>query len=210
MIAIIDYDLANLYSVKRAVEFHGNSAIITDLKREIYQADKLIIPGVGAFGEAMANIRRKDLLTVLKERSDRGVPILGICLGMQLLMSNSEESGEHEGLGLIKGDVKHFKNCEDFDKGFKVPCVGWSEIKIPEGKSWNNTLLKDIQPSTNFYFVHSYVVKPSDKNHILAQADYGKQSYCAVVQKKNIVGCQFHPEKSGKLGLKILRRFCES
>ena len=210
MIAIIDYDLANLFSVKRAVEYNGNRAIITDLASEISQADKLILPGVGAYGEAMENIKRKELIPILKERVGKGVPILGICLGMQLLMSTSEELGIHEGLGFIDGEVKHFENCESFEKDQKVPFVGWSEITIPENKRWQNTILKDMKSNTHFYFVHSYVVIPSENKHVLARTSYGSHNYCAVVQKDNIIGCQFHPEKSGNAGLQILKRFCEA
>jgi len=195
-VAIIDYGMGNLFSVKLACEKVGFDSLITNDKPEILQADALILPGVGAFGDAMNALKKMDLAETIKEFIKSGKPFLGICLGMQLLMSESEEFGMHKGLDIIKGKVVKFSN-----KNEKVPQVGWN--KIIKAKDWGNGLLKNVLNNEYMYFVHSFYCQPVEKEIILSKTNYAKIDYCSSFQKENIFACQFHPEKSGEKGLII-------
>lgn len=199
MIAIIDYDAGNLKSVEKALKFLGEDAVITREKEEILNADKVILPGVGAFGDAMHNLEQFGLIDVIKEVVELGKPFLGICLGLQLLFERSEESPGVEGLGILKGEILRIPDCP----GLKIPHMGWNSLKIkPEAK-----LLKDLE-DPYVYFVHSYYLKAADENIVAATTEYSTTIH-ASVQSGNVFACQFHPEKSSRVGLQILRNFAE-
>ncbi|CVI72114.1 Imidazole glycerol phosphate synthase subunit HisH 1 [Clostridiales bacterium CHKCI001] len=199
MIAIIDYDAGNLKSVEKALKFLGEDVVITREKEEILNADKVILPGVGAFGDAMHNLEQFGLIDVIKEVVELGKPFLGICLGLQLLFERSEESPGVEGLGILKGEILRIPDCP----GLKIPHMGWNSLKIkPEAK-----LLKDLE-DPYVYFVHSYYLKAADENIVAATTEYSTTIH-ASVQSGNVFACQFHPEKSSRVGLQILRNFAE-
>lgn len=202
MIAIIDYGVGNLFSLLSSLEFIGAKAVITDDADVIGSADKLFLPGVGAFGDAMEKLKKSGLDKTLLAAADRGTDIMGICLGMQLLFEKSYEYGEYEGLGLLKGEVVPI--IDDLtDKTLKIPHIGWNALEILK----DNPLLKYTKSGDFVYFVHSYYVKNCDES-LLAVCDYSTP-ITAVVAKDNIYGCQFHPEKSSQVGLDILRAFCQ-
>ena len=199
MIAIIDYDGGNLKSVEKALKFLGEEAVITRQKEEILNADKVILPGVGAFGDAMHNLNQFGLVDVIKEVVDLGKPFLGICLGLQLLFERSEESPGVEGLGILKGEILRIPDCP----GLKIPHMGWNSLKIkPEAK-----LFKGLE-DPYVYFVHSYYLKAADESIVAATTEYSTIIH-APVQSGNVFACQFHPEKSSRVGLQILRNFAE-
>jgi glutamine amidotransferase len=200
MITIVDYQMGNLRSVQKAIESVGGSATISSDPDAIANADKLVLPGVGAFGDAMTEITRRDLAAPLRDfiASDR--PFLGICLGLQLLFERGFENGEHQGLGILAGEVVRF-NLPD---SFKVPHMGWNTVK----KVQVSPLLQDTPDGSHFYFVHSYYVCPADASVVALECDYGT-NFCAMVQRGNLFATQFHPEKSQQDGLKLLRRFNE-
>ncbi|REE66405.1 glutamine amidotransferase [Paenibacillus taihuensis] len=196
MIAIIDYGMGNLHSVSKAVERLGFEAFITADAKEIMEADGAILPGVGAFGDAMQNLQNTGLDEVTKFYAASGKPLLGICLGMQLLFSESEEYGRHEGLGLLPGTVNRFQG------DFKVPHMGWNKLEFKQQQS---PLFEGLTPG-HVYFVHSFHVKPERSSDLLATTDYYGQ-VTAIVGRGNVYGMQFHPEKSGELGMSLLRNF---
>lgn len=196
MIAIIDYGMGNLHSVSKAVERLGHEAVITADPQTIVEADGAILPGVGAFGDAMANLRETKLDDVTKYVAASGKPLLGICLGMQLLFGESEEYGSHEGLGLLPGKVIRFSG------GFKVPHMGWNKLKFLQKDS---PLFQGLEEG-HVYFVHSYHAKPETASDLLATTDYNG-NVTAIVGRGNVFGMQFHPEKSGELGMALLRNF---
>jgi glutamine amidotransferase len=196
MIVIIDYGVGNLRSVQNSFAAAGFTTVISGDPRDLEAADGLVLPGVGAFGQAVESLRESGLERTIKSRVAKGVPLLGICLGLQLLFDRSGEMGDHGGLGLIGGDVVLF------DGDVKVPQVGWNQLEIKR----EHPLLDGIKDGDYFYFVHSYYVRPADQSVILATADYGTE-FTAVVQHGNIFGIQFHPEKSSRLGLKILANY---
>jgi len=200
-VAIIDYEMGNLFSVKQACEFVGLIPLITCDKNEILNSDALILPGVGAFGDAMQNLKKLNLITPIKEFINKGKPFMGICLGMQLLFSESEEFGLHKGLGIIDGRVVKFSQKNS--KNIKVPQMGWNRIYKTDKTAWDNSPLYNVQPNQFMYFVHSYYVTPSDNKHILSLTNYEGIEYCSGILYKNIFAIQFHPEKSAKDGLKI-------
>ena len=199
MIAIIDYGLGNLHSVQKAVAYVGGEAVVTNDNAVILTADKVILPGVGAFADGMRGLKSCGLVTVLQEVVALGKPLLGICLGMQLLFEESEEQGQHQGLGLLAGKVVFFEQ-----PGFKVPQIGWNQVEI----SKQSGLLKDISDGDYFYFNHSYYCVPQAAETVLTITDYGT-TFSSAVAKGNIYGVQFHPEKSQKTGLQILNNFVE-
>ena len=197
MIAIIDYGMGNLHSVSKAVERLGHEAKVTSDPGEILAADGAILPGVGAFGDAMRNLRETGLDEAAKAFARSGRPMLGICLGMQLLFSESEEHGRHEGLGLLPGRVVRFRGP------FKVPHMGWNRLKLEQA----NPLTDGLEPG-HVYFVHSYHALPEHKDDLLATTDY-HGPVAAIVGRGQLYGMQFHPEKSGELGIRLLGRFLE-
>lgn len=212
-ISIIDYGLGNLKSVSRAFEALGKSVKIVNTPPEIRNADYLVIPGVGAFSDGMKGLQQRGLVEPIIDFAKQKKPLLGICLGMQLLMTESEEFGLHKGLNLISGRVVPLKSPKQVnEEGYKVPNYGWHDLLIQNGHRetfWENSVLKEIKPFSEVYFVHSYYVIPENIEDSLAIIKYGSQNICAVIKKENISGCQFHPEKSGKIGLEILNAFCQ-
>jgi glutamine amidotransferase len=199
-IAIIDYQMGNLRSVQKGFEKVGHAATITSDPAELANADRVVLPGVGAFGDAIAELRRRDLVQPIREAVDSGKPFLGICLGLQLLFDVGYEGGEFEGLGILRGKVVRF----DLPPTLKVPHMGWNRCAFKR----RAPVLEGLADGTFFYFVHSYYAVPDDPNVIMLEADYG-HSFCAAVWRDNLFATQFHPEKSQTDGLKILRNFAE-
>jgi len=198
MVAIIDYDAGNINSVEKAVRYLNGECRITRDKAEILSSDAVILPGVGAFGEAMERLNEYDLTGTIKEVIAKGTPFLGICLGLQLLFEKSEESPGVSGLGVIKGSVKRLPR----DSGLKVPDIGWNSLRIYN----RNGLFRNLEDEVFVYFVHSYYADAEDKSVVTAGIDYGVRADVAV-EAGNVYACQFHPEKSSKAGLKILSNF---
>lgn len=202
MIAIIDYGMGNLHSVRSAVERLGYQALITSDERELIEAEGAILPGVGAFGDAMEHLRASRLDGATAAYAASGKPLLGICLGMQLLFSRSEEHGDHEGLNLLPGEVVRFRG------DYKVPHMGWNKLSFKDADS---PLFRGVEEG-HVYFVHSFHVKPERESDLLATTDYHQQ-VTAIVGRGNVYGMQFHPEKSGSVGMQLLNNFlamCES
>ena len=197
MITLIDYGGSNLRSVQKAFESIGADMQIATQAAEVSRARMLVLPGVGAFGAGMEALRRQDLIGAIRLRADQGVPLLGICLGMQFLFESSEEMGDHAGLGLINGQVVRFP-----EMGPKIPHMGWNQL-LHDGQ---HPLLNGVSHGAYTYFVHSYYCQPLDFTTTIAQADYGGP-FAAVVGRDNVYGIQFHPEKSQQVGLQILRNF---
>lgn len=208
-VAIVDYGVGNLLSVQRALEFLGVHPLVTSDFEVIQAADRVILPGVGAFGNAMEVLNVSGLADVLRRIIHENTPFLGICLGMQLLFEESEEFGCHKGLGFLEGRVISMPDKTLDGKGLKIPHIGWDELHRPVDITWSDTLLTDTQPGEAVYFVHSFMAAPQVKSSVLAYTVYGGHEIPAVVQKGSIIGCQFHPEKSGAVGLEILRNFIQ-
>ena len=202
-VTVIDYGAGNLHSVGKALREAGAEVCVTDNPGEVRQADRLVLPGVGAFADGMKGLRDRGLVDTLREYFGTERPFLGICLGMQMLLQRSEEFGDHEGLGFIPGRVVGIP----FHPGFKVPHVGWSRIAPPLNRSWAGTILSETPPGTRVYFVHSYSAVPEVESDRLADTLYGGYRISAAIQRGSVIGCQFHPEKSGALGLTMVRRF---
>ena len=206
-VAIVNYGVGNLFSVQHACNNVGIKACITSHKQEILSADAVILPGVGAFGNAIESLRKLDLIHVLKDVATSSKPFVGICLGMHLLMDESEEFGSYQGLGIIKGSVIRFDNPVGvFGKRLKVPHVGWGCIHKnidTRGNSWETSMLRGLSDGECMYFVHSFYVKPKNQNIVLSNTQYGNVEFCSSLQSRNIFACQFHPERSGLQGLKI-------
>ncbi len=199
MIAIIDYGVGNLASVNKAFSFIGVESVITSDPEVILAAGKVVLPGVGAFADAMDSLEKTNMISVIKKVAEKGTPLLGICLGMQLLFDYSTEGGEMvPGLGLLKGRVKQFP----LDMGLKVPHMGWNSLSIKQ----RDGIFNGIRENSYVYFVHSYYLTAVDLNDVAATCSYGI-TYDAAVARENIMGTQFHPEKSGDVGLKILGNF---
>jgi glutamine amidotransferase len=217
-VTVVDY-LGNLGSVSRALEWLGAEPEVTDEPEKILSASHLILPGDGAFAYGMQQLRDKELIEPLHEFISSGRPFLGICVGMQLLLSESEEFGVHEGLDVIPGRVVPFPAAPAAGRDFKIPHIGWSFLHPPHDArngdgaarpAWNGTILADLQEGDSVYFVHSFLVEPANPEHRLADSEYGGQPVSAVIASGNVTGCQFHPEKSGPVGLRILNRFVKS
>lgn len=200
MIAVIDYGVGNLFSLCSSLKKIGAQCCVTDSAKEIEKADKLILPGVGAFGDAADKLKKSGLADIVKQSAEDGKPLLGICLGMQMLFEKSYEYGEHEGLGLIKGVVRPLS---DFISGLKIPHMGWNSLDI---KDKDCPILRNSKSGDYVYFVHSFCGVCSDDSQLAATTFYGT-NITAVVERGNIFGTQFHPEKSGETGLKILQAF---
>lgn len=201
MIAIIDYGVGNLFSLSSSFKALGFDTVVTGDEKVIRQADKLILPGVGAFEDAIAKLKSTGLDKVIIDEVSKGKKLLGICLGMQMLFEKSHEYGVHNGLGLLKGEVIPMEN--KIPKDLKIPHIGWNALKL----IGSSPLFKYIKNGDHVYFVHSYYADNCD-NSVIATTEYGKE-LTAAVAKDNIFGCQFHPEKSGEVGLNILKAFCE-
>jgi len=206
-IAIIDYGLGNLFSVKQACKTVGLEAIITSDQKTISSSDMVILPGVGAYGVAMNNLNKKNLIPVLNRVVLEGKPFIGICLGMQLMFSESEEFGIHKGLDFFKGKIKKFaSNKNNFN--FRVPQIQWNTISKTNGVK-ANSFFNFLENKSYMYFVHSYYCVPKNKSHIVANTNYAGIKYPSIVKNKNIIGIQFHPEKSGKQGIEIYKKLTE-
>ncbi|MFR3359135.1 MAG: imidazole glycerol phosphate synthase subunit HisH [Eubacterium sp.] len=200
MIAIVDYDAGNIKSVEKALQFLGQEPVVTRGKETLLQAEKVIVPGVGAFGDAMGKMHQYGLVEVLREIAAKGTPLLGICLGLQLLFESSEETPGVEGLGLLPGKIVRIPDKE----GFKIPHMGWNSIQINPA----SRLLKGIEEGAYVYFVHSYYLQAENEADVAATTDYVVNIHAAA-EHENIFATQFHPEKSGEIGLRILKNFIE-
>ncbi len=200
MIAIIDYGMGNLRSVQKAFEKVGHEAIVTSDAAQVAAASKVVLPGVGAFEDCIAELHRCNLVQSVHEAVDSGKPFLGICLGLQMLFDVSYENGRHEGLGILPGEVLRF----ELPKEYAVPHMGWNQLSIRQPAP----ILKGIADGTYVYFVHSYYVVPKDENVIATETDYGGR-FCSMIWRDNVYATQFHPEKSQTEGLRILKNFAE-
>lgn len=210
MIAILDYGLSNLLSVQRALELFEKDIKIVKEPQELKKAQKIVLPGVGAFEDGMSGLRKYGLDGALHEAVNGGMPIMGICLGMQMFFEESDENGLHRGLGFVKGRVERISEQTMEGKKQCVPHIGWNHLYTPEKESqWKHEVLNGVEIGTEMYFVHSYEGKTQDESDVLAYTVYGGRKICAAIQHENVIGFQFHPEKSGKAGLEIIRRFCE-
>ncbi len=201
MIAVVDYGVGNLFSLCSSLKSVGADIYVGSDAAQLQAAEKIVLPGVGAFADAMAALRERGIDALLKEEAAAGKPIMGICLGMQVLFQKSYEYGEHEGLGLLQGEVIPMQGNISAD--LKIPHIGWNALEIKK----QSALLQGVTSGDYVYFVHSFYASNCDSS-IIATTDYGAQ-ITAAVQKGNVMGCQFHPEKSGDVGMKILRAFCE-
>jgi glutamine amidotransferase len=198
MIAIIDYDAGNIKSVEKALLLLGEEVKITDDAQEILSADKVVLPGVGAFGDAMGNLERRGLVPVIRETVEKGTPFLGICLGLQLLFERSGEAPGVAGLGILPGEILRIPSGE----GLKIPHMGWNSLHLEHG----GRLFEQVPEQSYVYFVHSYYLKAREEEIVKASTEYGVHIH-ASVEKGNVFACQFHPEKSSEVGLQILRNF---
>ena len=201
MIAVIDYGVGNLFSIKSSFARIGVEAVVTADKKIIQNADRIMLPGVGAFEDAAKKLQQSGMADLLREEVKKGKCLMGICLGMQLLFEKSYEYGEHEGLGMLKGEVVPMKGY--VDKQLKVPHIGWNGLHLEK----ESRLLKDCKEGDCVYFVHSYFAT-NCKDSVIATTEYSRP-ITAAVEKDNVFGCQFHPEKSGEVGLNVLRAFCQ-
>ncbi len=202
MIAIVDYGVGNLFSLNSSFKKVGAETVLARDKKTIENADKIILPGVGAFADAAKKLNESGLGEVVKEQVKKGKYVMGVCLGMQLLFDTGYEYGAHEGLGLIKGEVVPMRGY--IDEGLKIPHIGWNALRFEKP----SFLFKYCKEGQHVYFVHSYFADKCEEN-VIATTEYGKRMTAAVA-KDNLLGCQFHPEKSGDVGLNILRAFCEA
>lgn len=200
MIAILDYDAGNLKSVEKALKFLGQESVVTRDRKEILAADKVILPGVGAFGVAMENLKKYELDKVIKEVVEKKTPFLGICLGLQLLFEGSEESSGVEGLHILDGEIVKIPDAP----GLKIPHIGWNSLQLQN----DGRLFQGIPQETFVYFVHSYYLKAREESIVKAVTEYGVTIH-ASVEKENVFACQFHPEKSSSIGLKMLENFAK-
>lgn len=198
MIAIIDYDAGNIKSVEKALLLLGQEVKITDNAQEILTADKVILPGVGAFGDAMGNLNRRGLVSVIREVAEKGTPFLGICLGLQLLFEKSDEAPGVAGLGILRGEILRIPPKE----GLKIPHMGWNSLHLEH----DGRLFRNVPEQAYVYFVHSYYLKAREEEIVKASTEYGVHIH-ASVEKGNVFACQFHPEKSSEVGLQILKNF---
>ena len=204
MIAIVDYGVGNIFSLYSSFKYIGAEVVLTSDPEEIKKADKIILPGVGAFADAAKKLRDSGLADVVVDEVKNGKPLLGICLGMQMLFERSFEYGEHKGLGLIKGDIVSMEGV--VPANYKIPHIGWNGLHFPKDKA-KSDIFKYINENDCVYFVHSYFGANCDES-VIATTEYGAELTAAVAYK-NVYGVQFHPEKSGEVGMKILKAFCE-
>lgn len=205
-VVIVDYQLGNLFSVKQACEHLEQDTIISSNPTDVLNAHYVILPGVGAFADAMHNLKQLKLDEAIVQFVQKGNPFMGICLGQQLVLNYSEEFEDAKGLGLIEGSVKKIPLQQIDGVNFKVPQIQWNKIK-PLSTAWDNTPLTSCSPNDFYYFVHSYYTNVTNPNHVLATTQYGNLTYCSSIKKDNIFTTQFHPEKSGLLGLNIYKNW---
>jgi glutamine amidotransferase len=207
-VAVIDYGIGNLLSVRRGLEYCGAVVTVTSDPNVIFAASRVVLPGVGAYFTAMEALHRLGLDSVVREVATRGIPLMGICLGMQLLLDGSDEFGKTDGLGLIPGRVVSLPTISKSGKNQKIPHIGWAALELPQGrKDWHGTLLQGLKYGDSVYFVHSFMAILNNADHRIADCNYGGHSVSAVILRDNVIGCQFHPEKSGEVGLKVLKQF---
>lgn len=209
-IAIVDYGMGNLFSVQHACMRVGGEPYLAASGEAIRSAEALILPGVGAFGDAMHALFNLNLITPVHEFIQSGRPFMGICLGMQLLMTHSHEFGRHEGLGVIQGEVRRLTENRGAEIPIKVPQIGWNSVQFAGDKAGGGTMLDGIANGDYLYFVHSYYVQPEDPSLILTSTHYGDIQFCSSIQRDNIFACQFHPERSGEHGLTVYRNFIKA
>ncbi len=202
MVVIIDYDAGNIKSVEKAFDYLGTEVLVSRDPKDIYKGDKVVLPGVGSFGDAMGRIREYGLENVIKEVIDKEVPFLGICLGQQLLFDYSEESDNVKGLGILRGNVLCMPNKDSNGNSYKIPQIGWNDLKFPN----KGRLFKGIDEGAYVYFVHSYYLHAEDRSIVTATTDYSV-TVDASVESGNVFACQFHPEKSSEVGMQILKNF---
>lgn len=203
-ITIIDYGMSNLLSISRAFEHINARVTIADTHEKIRQADYLVLPGVGAFPDGMKELEIREMIEPVKEHAASGKPLLGICLGMQMLLTTGNEHHLTKGLGIVPGEVVPLPKDTI---GYKVPNINWHKVFEPEPDRWRSTIFKETTNNTDFYFVHSYFAQPSSNKDVLALSQFGDLKFAAAVQKENVTGTQFHPEKSGEKGLNLLLNF---
>lgn len=209
-IVIVDYGVGNLYSVQRALEVCGASDIcISSDPTEVLIADRVILPGVGAFADGILGLRERGLDVAIREFANSKRPLLGICLGMQIFATMSEEFGEHTGLGLIPGMVRAIPSVDIIGFPLKIPFVGWSSLDRPDRVHWKGTVLGQMTSEQSVYLVHSFHFVPVSQSNLLATYQYGGHNITAAIVKENIIGLQFHPEKSGEVGLSVLSKFLQ-
>lgn len=205
-VTVVDYGMGNLFSVMRALEYCGGDVTFTESPDRVRTASRLVLPGVGAFADGMANLRERNLIGALMDYISAGKSFLGICLGMQLLLEGSEEFGHHRGLGVVSGEVKRLPSL----RGVKLPNIGWHGLLPQESQdtsAWDGTILGGLKTDQAQYFVHSYAAYPTEASHWLSRTYYGDHVFCSTLQKGNVFACQFHPEKSGRAGLSVLEAF---
>jgi glutamine amidotransferase len=206
-VTLVDYGIGNIFSVRRAMESIGADVVQTDVAADILASDRLILPGVGAFADCIEGLSERGLIEPLLEYATTGRPLMGICVGMQMLATSSEEFGEHAGLGLIPGRVISLPSEDHDGNKLKIPHTGWTALLKPNSVTWERSPLCETKEGESVYVVHSFAMKPNALEHRIAECEYGGHRICAAVQRGNIFGCQFHPEKSGPVGLRILARF---
>ncbi|MCL5072093.1 MAG: imidazole glycerol phosphate synthase subunit HisH [Actinobacteria bacterium] len=205
-IAVIDYGIGNVSSVLRAFKYLGVAANLCSNPKEIINSDRVVLPGDGAFGDSMGQLKKRELFFVIERFINSGKPFLGICVGMQVLATQSFEFGKHLGLNIIPSEVIKFPI--DPANNYKIPQIGWNKISKPLClKSWQGTVFEDLHDQDWVYFIHSFYVNIKNTKNILSETTYGKVKYASAIIKDNVIGCQFHPEKSGITGLKILNKF---
>lgn len=206
-VVIIDYGVGNLHSSRRAFRHVGVDAVISEDPEVVNKADAIVLPGVGSFEAGMRGLALRGLIPAVREAASKRKPVLGICLGAQLLLEKGFEFGEHDGLGIIKGKAIRFP---EKDMHEKVPHIGWNKVLEGEGSKWKGTIFESLTPSFEAYFVHSYILLPSNQRESVGVTDYGGYRFSSAIKSDTIYGCQFHPEKSGTVGLEIIRNFIQS
>lgn len=206
-VVVVDYGIGNLRSVRAAFEHCGAQVTLSDAAPVIAAAERLVIPGVGAFGHCMAELNARQLVPAVRDFAAAGRPWLGICVGMQMMLDASEEFGRNDGLGLLPGTVQAIPATGADGTPHKIPFVGWAPLRRPEGADWRGGVLADVTEGEAVYFVHSFSASPATSQHCLASYDYDGRAVTAALARDNLVGCQFHPEKSGPVGLRIISRF---
>jgi glutamine amidotransferase len=206
-VTIIDYGVGNLLSVERALTHVGAKASVSSDPEVVARAERVVLPGVGAFSQGMQELRRRGFIDPILAFARSGRPLLGICLGMQMLLESSEEFGVHAGLGLIPGKVVAIPRTKQDGSPHKIPHIGWNALRPSHGADWARSVLAEVPPGAYAYFVHSFAAEPTRTEHRLADVDYNGRQVCATVGDGPIMGCQFHPEKSAQVGLSILQRF---